>query len=194
MECPRRLPLLVTGACCSPAAWGLATEATAHTEIRDIRGPIAVDSLPPFALSGGMLLLIAGLFIARHRLRRRVPMRTPPAADQPDARARLAMLADRYRQGRCTGVDLIIRLDALVREILASNTGVTARHLTSTELRHRAGLTGMLSESRQVQFDGFLALCDRVKFACHRPASSEIDAAMRAAAGLFDTIAAGQAA
>jgi hypothetical protein len=50
----------------------------------------------------------------------------------------------------------------------------------------------MLSESQQMQFDGFLALCDRVKFACNRPASPEIDAAMRTAGGLLDAITARQ--
>lgn len=182
----------------SMAAWGspavqAAAGAVTPADLRDIRGPAGVDSLPPFALSGTVLLLIAGLFVARRHWRHMRQTALPPAT-VTDARDRLAALADDYRRGLCSAADLVVRLDALVRDTIASEAGIAARHLTSTELRQRADGARMLSETQRIQFDDFLELCDRTKFAGHPPTAPEIDAAIHATAGLIDAVATGNAA
>ncbi len=160
-----------------------------QADIRDIRGLIEVHGLPPFAMSGGALLLVVGLFLARRHLRRRVQPEMPLATGRPDLRDRLARLADDCRQGRCSGEELIVRLDSLARDTLTYHAGIAAQRLTSAELQRQTEAAGVLGEvMKQVQFADFLSLCDRVKFAGHHPAAAEMDEALSVAAALLDSI------
>lgn len=188
MSRPRPLPWLVPIACCSSAAQGQNTAAVVQADIRDIRGSIEVHGLPPFAMSGGALLLVVGLFLAHRHLRRNVQSEMPLATGRPHLRDRLARLADDYRQERCSGDELIVRLDSLVRDALTNHAGIVAQRLTSAELRRQTDASGVIGEVKQVQFAGFLSLCDRVKFAGHHPAAAEIDEALSVAAALLDSV------
>jgi hypothetical protein len=97
---------------------------------------LPANSLPPFLLTSGVLLLVGGLFLAVRRARHASPSRPPtPTAHDPDAVDPLATLVDDYRRGICPGDQLIIRLDGLVRDTLAARSGIPARSLTSVELR-----------------------------------------------------------
>lgn len=165
---------------------------TAAAAIHDIRGPVAVDSLPPFALTGGALLLAGGVFWLQRKLRRQQPAAGSPGADsRPAAGAVLASLAADYRRGACSGSQLIVCLDELLRSTLADRTGIAAQRLTSCELLPQAA--AFLDDRGQGLLKPLVALCDRVKFAAHQPDASEIDGALSAAASLFGSSLAGPA-
>ncbi len=151
-----------------------ATPPVARGDIRDIRGFLPMEGLPPFVLTGGLLLLAGGLLLARRRARSgaRLPVPSIAAPDDPLAR----LVAD-YREGRCPGDRLILRLDGLARDALAAGWGIPANRLTSRELRARLPSIAPL--------DGFMALSDRVKFAGHVPGATEIEEALVLAAGLL---------
>lgn len=164
----------------------------AAAAIHDIRGPVAVDSLPPFALTGGALLLAGSAFWLQRKLRRRqAPVGSPGADGQPAASAVLARLAADYRRGACSGSQLIVCLDDLLRSTLADRTGIAAQRLTSSELLPQAA--AFLDDRGQGLLKPLVALCDRVKFAAHQPDASEIDGALTSAASLFDGSLAGPA-
>lgn len=169
-----------------------APPAAAAPAIHDIRGPVAVDSLPPFALTGGALLLAGSAFWLQRKLRRRqAAARSPGADNRPAVGAVLASLAADYRQGACSGSQLIVCLDDLLRSALADRTGIAAQRLTSSELLLQAA--AFLDDQGQDLLKPLMALCDRVKFAAHQPDASEIDGALTSAARLFDGSLAGQA-
>ena len=164
----------------------------AAAAIHDIRGPVAVDSLPPFALTGGALLLAGSAFWLQRKLRRRQATVGSPGADgQPEASAVLARLAADYRRGACSGSQLIVCLDDLLRSTLADQTGIAAQRLTSSELLLQAA--AFLDDQQRDWLKQLVALCDRVKFAAHQPDASEIDGALTSAATLFDGSLAGPA-
>jgi hypothetical protein len=177
----RPAPLTVLLAAC------LATPPSLHAAnggagaLRDIRAAVTIDTLPPFVLTGGVLLLASGMILLGRHLRRRSARQTGsvggPAKADP-----LAGLADDWRRGACPATELALRLDALLRDTLANRAGIPARHLTSAELRRRMTVGGMC-DARSL--DVLLSLGDRVKFAGHQPGAAEIDAALRAAADLF---------
>ncbi len=130
--------LLLAGSSALAATEAPAPSPTAATppQFHDIRGPLPANSLPPFLLTAGVLLLVGGLFLVVRRARHPSPSRPPtPTAHDPDAVDPLATLVDDYRRGICPGDQLIIRLDALVRDTLAARSGIPARSLTSVELR-----------------------------------------------------------
>jgi hypothetical protein len=192
---------------------------SAELAFRDIRGPLPIDGPPPFAVTGGVLLLAGGLFLVvrrAHRVRRGAPL--PPCEPRPDPKAQLAELADAHRRGACPDDILIVRLDALVRDLLATTTGIPARCLTSAELTRAftpaeaasgaqafarsgsaaevASATGRslgVGSSPGSALGPLLALGDRVKFAGHRPGTVEVDDALRTAGRLVDGLSAGSA-
>lgn len=179
------LPLLLLASCVLAAP----------ADIHDIRGPIALDGLPPFVLSGGVLLLIGGLWLLQRKRRR--PESAPPPPGQfspttpgPDANDLLTRLVADYRQGTCPNDQIVIRLDEIVRGALAATTGIAAQRRTAAELSREA--TACLNEETRASLDALLSLCDRVKFAGHRPARAEIDWALHGAARLFDGLPEGR--
>ena len=180
------------GAAESPPGTPAPPAPPAAAAIHDIRGPVAVDSLPPFALTGGALLLAGSAFWLQRKLRRRQATVGSPGADgQPEASAVLARLAADYRRGACSGSQLIVCLDDLLRSTLADRTGIAAQRLTSCELLLQAA--AFLDDRGQGLLKPLVALCDRVKFAAHQPDASEIDGALTSAASLFDGSLAGPA-
>jgi len=174
------------------AATGQATDsarAAAAADIRDIRGPLPLASLPPFILSGGVLLLAVGLLLVRRRgVHQAAPM-PPPGPPGSDSNELLARLAADYRHGACPGEQALILLDRLLRGALAANSGIPALRLTAAELPPR--LEAVLGPGELALFGSLLSLCDRVKFAGHRPAPEEVERALNAAATLIGATLAG---
>ena len=129
------LLLAASGFGAAQAQPGQPAPSAAAADIRDIRGPVAVDSLPPFALTGGALFVAGGVFLLHRKFRRRqAGFVSIAAASHPEASEVLARLAADYRRGACSGSELIVRLDDLLRATLADKTGIAAQRLTSTEL------------------------------------------------------------
>ena len=195
----------------------------AETSFRDIREPPPIGGLPPFAATAGVLLLAGALLLVVRRARRDRQGALPqPAEPRPDPRVQLAELADAHRRGSCPGDQLIVRLDALVRDVLATSTGIRARCRTSAELARTFAPAAAPSGGEAVARPAFaaearsalgelsdagwsadprlgpmlgrlLVLGDRVKFAGHRPDTVEVDDALRAAERLVDALSAGLA-
>lgn len=189
---PHALAALLTDAAEGAAA--NAAAAATRADIHDVRGPVPVDALPPFALTGGALLLAAGLLWLRRHARRR-PSIPPPTPDEAcvDPADRLASLADDYRRGDCPGELLILRLDGLLRGVLVGAIGLPARHLTSAEIRRWLTANETAGGQVRIALDHFLSLADRVKFAGHRPGRGEIESALGLAAELLGALSAGRA-
>jgi hypothetical protein len=156
----------------------------APLDIHDIHGPLPPEAVPPFILTGGMVLLFGWLFW----LRRRQPTAevAPLQTLRPDARTVMARLVAEYRDGICSREELCVRLDAIVRDVLGVRVGMPAHERTSTELRQEAATR--LDERTVVILRDLLLFFDLIKFAGHRPDDAEIDGALGAAAGLVDDL------
>lgn len=175
------------------SAWGAqgqpveSAPASSGADIHDIRGPVTTKGLPPFILTGGMLLLAGGGLVIHRHLRRksRQQLVAMPLslATRPDALALLARLAADYREGVCPGGQSIIRLDAWIRGALAEMTGMPALRLTSMELKLQAGTC--FTDDERAQFGQLVALCDLVKFASYQPDVAEIERALNTTLDLF---------
>lgn len=152
--------------------------------MHDIRGPVAVATLPPFALSGGVLLLFGGLWLLRRR--RHASTAVAPAVTPSACREGLAGLAAEYRQGQLTDEEAIRRLDALLREAMTT-AGFPAHVRTSLELRILA--EDRLDPTARRCLADLLALGDQAKFACHQPGSAAIGQALLDAETLFTALA-----
>ncbi len=167
-----------------PLAFAASSALAAANDIHDIRGPLPIDVLPPFTLTGGLLLLVAGLFfILRHRRHHQTGEAPPASAPVADAADRLARIGAEYRQGIVPGELTILRLDAVVRDGLALVAGLPAQRLTSVELLSDA-LAG-LDAGQQALLGELLPLFDRVKFAGHLPAAQEVERSLEVAARLL---------
>ena len=182
----RLLALMLAASCAIAAASQPAdsTRARAQTAIHDIRGPLPLPSVPPFVLSGGVLLLAAGLLLVSRRRAAREPTAAAPATvTGRDADELLASIAADYRQGLCSGEQLLFRLDSLLCATLAASNGIPAPCLTSPELTALA--QAVLNSGELALLVGFLALGDRVKFAGHRPGPDEIEAVLNSVGTLL---------
>ena len=155
-------------------------------DLRDIQGPLPVATLPPFLLSGGVLLLAAGLYFLRRRCHH--PLDPPQAVAAPTHAGEdaLAVLAGAYRQGMCPGDQALAHLDALVRQTLSSATSLPAPHLTRPEIVARAA--ALLGPEDLNRLDRLLARCDLAKFAGHRPGQEEVEDALSLAGALINAL------
>lgn len=168
-----------------------AMASAAPADIHDIRLPQPGEGPPPFALTGAVLLLAVVLGLAYRRAARRRPAVTAVAATSfPDtADDALSRLAEAYRAGTCSGEDVILRLDALLRATLELGAGIPASRLTSAELQGQSAAT-VDAEAGDL-LAGFLTLADRVKFAGQPPAAAAVEQALRAATVLMARVAEG---
>ncbi len=160
-------------------------------DIRDIRGPVQMQFLPPFAMTGGMTLLLAGMLLGLSYLRRRA--RRPGVSDMPEAVKHgpdtadlLARLSEDFRQGRCAGDAAIARLDALLRNEIEIRADIPARQSTSHELSGRVDQSVRLDAETRAMLERFLALSDRVKFSTYRPSDADVAAALDTVRTVFD--------
>lgn len=151
----------------------LATAAPAE-ELRDIRGPVAITTLPPFLLTGGTLLLLGGLLLWRRKPRAKPPAHSLITATI-SAHEQLRQLAADYRRGVCSESELIPRLDRLLRDSIAVATGLPAPRLTTPELLAAATSVASLE---MASLSLLLAQFDRFKFAGQRPTPAEVEQAL----------------
>ena len=184
-----RLQVLLFFVVMSPGAFAATTQPAGPTptpaDIRDIHGPLPIADHPAFALTGGLLLLAGGLLLVRRKIHRHQPIAIPsPSVTDPDPIELLARLAADFRQGVCAPERLIIQLDGLVRSTLAARMGIPAQRLTSAELRAQAAPS--LNPEHQALLGSLLLLCDRGKFAGHRPDAGEAERTLATAANLIN--------
>jgi len=168
----------------------LAAESRAMTDLRDIRGPVFSRELPPFALTGALLLL--GVFFAFLLRRRGAPAAAPetPPASRSDSPENLTSLADDYRNGRISVQTLFIGMATLINHHLLAAAGLAPAPMTTDEILLRT--LPVLPHQEHRQAAEALRLCDRVKFAAHQPAAQEVSAALDLAAGILSRGAGGQ--
>ncbi len=182
-------------ACALLALQVLAAPATAATaeaaprDIRDIRGPLQLQFSPPFVMTGGVTILLAGLLYFRRRPRRPGLSAMPEAvANEPDTTELLTRLSEDFRQGRCAGDQAIARLDALLRNELEIRAEIPAPQSTTLELSIHLDQSMWLDAETRAQLARFLALCDRVKFSAHSPSESEVEATLATVRTVCDRI------
>lgn len=157
--------------------------------LRDVRGIALEERLPPFVLTGGLLILaITVLALWRRHARRRLGTPTVCAPARSSGLDEIELLrktiGDRQRSRR----SLVIELDRIVRAGLSVATNIHAGRCSSTELAR--GLAPHLDEQMRDEVRGLLELVDRVKFAGHEPDSVETGMAFDISERLVNTISA----
>lgn len=149
--------------------------AAVSADIYDIRGPLSSDILAPFVVTGGMLVLAAGLFFIRRNIRQHESTSMPDVAEPHlDANDLLAGLATDFREGACSGEHAVIRLDGIVRGTIAARTRIPAQQLTSAELS-RSKILVFLDQDKQALLNALLMLFDQVKFAGKQPDAGAVE-------------------
>jgi len=147
----------------------------------DIKGPLPFHGLPPFFLTGAVLLLTtAGYKLIRYRKRLYGADATPANAGLPTPADTLEKLADDYRHGGLSDDVLFCRLAALITSRLAGQAGQT-----SDEVLLTATAAGILTADSHKVASGLLQLCERVKFARYDPSTMEIAMTLESASVLL---------
>ena len=167
-----------------------ARSVSAEVGLRDIRGPVLIDSQPPFLYVGAALLLIIALWLLLTR--RKAGGVALPVARMPAALCDpLAQLAAQYHQGACSSDEVILQLDHLLRSAIEEHRAIPAQQLTSSELQalfiSRSAATLLMPPS----LAKLLPLFDRVKFASRPADGQEIEWALATTAELIDALRAG---
>jgi hypothetical protein len=130
------------------------------------------------------------LILLQRKLRRRNAAVVASAKpSQAEASELLARLGADYRRGACSGEELIVCLDDLLRSTLADKTGSATQRQTSAELMLHA--QPLLDDHERGLLNRLMALGDRVKFAACRPDANEVEGALSAASTLFNGALAG---
>lgn len=148
-----------------PATAPATTAPAASSDIRDLRGPLPAEGLPPFALTSFAILALGGAGVAWSRAGRK-PL--PPASAVPetavDPLQSLGALAASFQSGALSAELLCLQLSVLLRLELGRRTGAPAPRLTSAELIQRLAASQLFSEVEIALAGTMLELCDRVKF------------------------------
>lgn len=161
------------------------------TEPKDILGPVPLPPPPPApvpwrpilaAAAAAALLAAAGLWLWRLRRRGGAAQRVPMAAAHALALAALGRL-DAERLDTPEKIDLFyVRVSRILRRYLDWRFGLRAAQRTTEEVLREAAAREAVAGHRGA-LGAFLASCDRVKFARHRPESGEASAALANATG-----------
>jgi hypothetical protein len=159
--------------------------ATPPTDVRDIKGPVAVprDYRPLLWLGAavlGVVALVAGLYFAINRRRRGAAAIAPRPAHEValEALAKLhaARLIDAGRQG-----EFYVRLSGIVRTYLEARFHLRAPEMTTEEFLQAAQRDPQLTPTQRSSLTAFLSEADLVKFARYVPAADDAERAYRAA-------------
>lgn len=154
------------------------------SELRPARGTLEpVRTIDPLVLAlilvGIGALGVGAVVFALARGRRRKARRQVDA--YAEAMARLVRLEAR---GLPEGEDAdawYVELSGAVRTYIEDRYRIRAPELTTEEFLREARRVADLTDEHRAMLSSFLADCDRVKFAGHRPASSESQQALEAA-------------
>jgi len=142
-----------------------ATAPAAGSYLRDLRGPLPAQGLPPFALTSFALLALGGAGVAWSRAARKP---APPAQAVPetavDPLQSLGALASSFQSGALCAELLCLQASHLLRLELGRRTGAPAPRLTSAELIQRSAASQLFSDAEIAVAGSMLELCDRVKF------------------------------
>lgn len=161
------------------------------TEPKDILGPVPLPPPPPApvpwrpilaAAAAAALLAAAGVWLWRLRRRGAAAQRVPMAAAHALALAALERL-DAGGLDTPEKIDAFyVRVSRILRRYLDWRFGLRAAQRTTEEVLREAAAREAVAGHRSA-LGAFLAACDRVKFARHRPESDEASAALANATG-----------
>lgn len=168
-----------------PASPALADQAL----LRDVRGPVPLEDMPPFLLTAGVLLLAVLLYRVLRRKPEYAQGNPTSPSPEPTPVDRLERLLEEHRLGRGTDVLLVLRLDAWARDTLDATQGIPARRLTSVEVMQRSGTAMAAAPNVLDSLERLFGLSDRVKFAAHLPRPDEVQEALAAASALGRALA-----
>jgi hypothetical protein len=155
----------------------------------DIKGPIPSDGVPPFVLTGTVMVLGALLAaILRRRTKRAV--RCAPETEHIETTAdTLEQLTCDYQQGTISAEMLITRLaDVVMAGILQQSVisdCVRPARRTASECITQVTADAYLSTDNLKRGAQLLLLCDQVKFNRYQPSDQEILQALDCAAKLL---------
>jgi hypothetical protein len=157
------------------------------TPMRGVREPLRWRTPRDrwIGLAAGALLLAAAILVGarRRKSRRSAPPAAAPVALPPHEAALKALAALRRKVQADRGqVDVHFQeLSSIVRGYLEERFGLRAPELTTEELGREAAGSGLLAPAHQEVVRVFLAECDLVKFARHRPSAEDLAGALAAA-------------
>ena len=186
-----------------------AGESLSEAELRTIRTLDAVELptrwsrwwwLGPVLAAGAALVLFAFVVLARRLfprlyawLRRRLARvlsrkvtQEPPVPAHVWAQHALASLIAEDLLGRGMFRQFYYRVSGIVRGYIGRRYRVRAEEMTTEEFLAAAASDGRFGDSLTRELQEFLARCDRVKYARHRPDPQEPDGLLRVAGDLVE--------
>lgn len=158
-------------------------EGAVATALRPAREPLATPSARARYLAlaiAALVLALAGGLLGFRSWRRRARQQARISAYDV-AMGRLAALEQRGLPGSDNADAWYVDLSAIVRRYLEDRYGLRAPELTTEEFLIEAQRSGQLTEPHRDILSGFLARCDRVKFARYAPQDAESQEALDAA-------------
>lgn len=133
-----------------------------------------------------LVLLAAGWFWWTRQRRPTSPAAPPPALPHEIA---LRALRELQARGWMDGehvVPFYVELSGIVRRYIEDRFGLRAPEQTTEEFIRAASTSRLLSLDHQQLVEDFLAQCDLVKFARHRPEQRDMETALAAARRLVE--------
>lgn len=130
--------------------------------------------------------VIMALVLMRRRRRRaesQLALRIPA---HEWARAQLSRLVAQDLIAKQRFQDFYYGISGIVRGYIERRFAVSAPEMTTEEFLTAASTHGQFGEQTTEELNRFLTACDLVKYACHRPASDEPDAVLRAASDFVE--------
>jgi hypothetical protein len=149
--------------------------------LRPALGPLSPGVSGParWALLGvGALVAAAGGGVVLLRARRRRTAVRARASAYDAAMGRLQALEQAGAPDGALADTWYVELSAVVRRYLEDRYGIRAPELTTEEFLQEARRLRELAPAHRELLSAFLARCDRVKFASHRPDAAESRAAL----------------
>ncbi len=158
--------------------------ATPPSDVRDIKGPVAVprDYRPLLWVGAGALALLALVAVLYRLINRRRP--APAVAPRPVHEVALEALA-KLHAGRLLEAgrheEFYVRLSDIVRTYLEARFHLRAPEMTTEEFLQAAQRDPQLTPPQRSLLGNFLSEADLVKFARYVPAPDDAERAYRAA-------------
>lgn len=141
--------------------------------IEDFRwlSPPGEDRIGVWVLLGVSILVIAAVVFLLRKKSRGLPFFPPPSPHEKALRA-LRELSGLLAPGR--DAEFVKRLSRILRIYIQDRFGLRAPFRSTEEFLHEARASGALPDHHRELLSGFLASCDRVKFARRRASLDEM--------------------